>query len=297
MWSEKYIARFGIVKDSYHRSYVFSYWRQYHRTHIYFMFSRIVQKMDIMDLLDQNWYSMLSEYVSGYHLRHLLIGWDISTSLPPSDIAEIHSNLTALRDMTLPEEKIVYTLEIINYADNASEIETLLQTIQPSVLILRRLGSREVTLGAIETLSVLLSSFGSNSIALGISGVPSSEIQYYMNSTRGLISLVCLGNQQYPMIEVHAAEIAHSQGCNTMLTISETSSSAFHGLDKYSKKYDHPNTAILIKAILQMGTIVAFPKGTDPRFMRDYALRLCHPFTYTLVITIRNTLVDCITFA
>jgi hypothetical protein len=265
MWSGKYNSGFGAVKDSYHR---------------------IVQKMSLSDLMDEEWFSTIQEYVGGYHLRHLMFEIDMSCTDAQNDdmLVCIEQKLTYLSDMTSSDEKILYTIEVINHHDDDALIARIVNIVKPSILLLRRLQSRDSTLESLGRISAIFDEMKIRDIAIGLSGIPSTEIQYCLNAQRGVIKFLCLGRQLYPNIQVHNAELAHAHGCNTLLTVTNIDSQLLSGLDYYSNKYNRSNTLVLIKAILQMGTLVAFPKTIDPVFMRNYGLRLGHPFTHSQVV-------------
>lgn len=241
--------------------------------------------MQINDLLDADWIKALEEYVGGYHLRHLMIEIDLSSAKTPSqpDFDCIVKKLTNLRDMTSPEEKLIFTLDIINYCVNSSVVEYLVGALTPTVLVIRRLDSREGTIQALDNAADYLSNLDDSRPLLGMSGLASSELQYFFNARRGIIKFVCLGCVQYPDIKVHCTELAHSHGCNTILTIPPSDTNDFVGLQKYSQKYDKSNAEVLVKAILQLGTLVSFSRYENSSFMRNNALRLGHPFTHLQV--------------
>lgn len=242
--------------------------------------------MAIQDLVEDRWFSVVQENVGSYHLRHLKFEIDMSLLDFRTDnfLANVEEKLKILSAMTSQKDKVVYTIEVINYSDDDNFIIKFVELINPCIFVVRRLCSRDATLVAITDISKLFTEMRFKQIAIGLSGLLSTEIEYFLNAKLGIVKLLCLGSQLYPNIQVHISELAHAQGCNTILAINDIELSSLSDLDKYSKKYNRSNAIVLMKAILQMGTLVEVSRNIDPSFMRNHCLRLGHPFTHAQVI-------------
>jgi len=100
--------------------------------------------MPAHELLDPVMFNKVEDMVSAYMLRHVLLEIDLKDS--SLDYMHLNKNCTILRDLTLPEEKLVFTCEVANYERDNTAIKQVMENINPTVVLLKRLESRNKTL-------------------------------------------------------------------------------------------------------------------------------------------------------
>jgi len=261
MWSNCFTGTTGVVRDSY---------------------QRVCLRLSVQEFMEDECFNKLQEYVGGFNLRHIFIEFDISMNNLCVDVnlSAVQSSMSVLQDMTLPEEKLVFTCEIVNYTTENDIAASIIDYLSPNVIVVRRLSTRDSTLEAISSVGVILEQQNSKHIHIGVSGLELDEVQYCLDAKRGVIKFICMGAHQYPNLKVHHIELAHSRGCNTMLTISDVNPEKLSRLDHFAAKYKRHQAVVLAKIILQLGALVAFDCGIDSRFICSRVSKLCHPFTH-----------------
>ena len=130
MWSVKYTGYQGVVKDYY---------------------QRICLRMTAQQFLDPVMMNKVEDLVSAYMLRHILLEIDVKDS--SLDYVLVGDQCSSLRDLTLPEEKLVFTCELANYFRENTAFKTIMKLINPSVVLLKRCTSRNKTLSMIKHLA------------------------------------------------------------------------------------------------------------------------------------------------
>jgi hypothetical protein len=123
MWSVKYTGYQGVVKDSY---------------------QRICLRMPATEFLEPVMFNKVRDLVSAYMLRHILLEVDLKDST--LDYNHLYDNCTILKDLTLPEEKVIFTCEVANYERDNTAIKSVMECIQPTVVMLKRCATRNKTL-------------------------------------------------------------------------------------------------------------------------------------------------------
>jgi hypothetical protein len=131
MWSVKHTGYQGVIKDTY---------------------QRICLRMPAHEFLDPEMWKKVEDLVSAYMLRHLFLEVDLKDS--SLDYRHLEDQCSALRDLTLPEEKIVFTCEVANYERDNTAIKKVMMHIKPEVVLLKRCETRNKTLTMIKYLSI-----------------------------------------------------------------------------------------------------------------------------------------------
>lgn len=266
MWSNKFTGTTGVVRDSY---------------------QRVLVKLSIHDFMTDSCFTKLNDYVGAYQLRHVYLVFDLDKK--NIDISKIKARMDALLSLTLNEEKLIFSCELVNF-QNSDLLRDIIQILSPSTLLVQRIATRDMTLSAIDTLASVLSLLEKTDVVIGVSGLLECEMQYCIDARRQVLRLIHLGEYSANNMRANMIELAHSRGCNTLLTVSDIrphklKSSA---LTKIAELYNKPQAIVLAKALLQLGTLVVFPCDIDSRFMSNEILKLAHPFVHELVCTLSS---------
>lgn len=216
----------GVVKDAY---------------------QRVCLRMSAHEFLQPDMWKKTYDLVSAYMLRHILLEIDLKdTSL---DYQQLDVQCTALKDLTLSEEKVVFTCEVANYERDNVVIRAVMAHIKPTVVLLKRCATRTKTLTMIKYLAQdtdnLAEEFHKEGeasadennndinteeptlgarkkmilkapvvpVALGVSCLEELEKQYALDAHRGVIRAMCLGPVCYPNLFTCTIDLLHTREC------------------------------------------------------------------------------------
>ena len=130
MWSVKHTGYQGVVKDAY---------------------QRICLRMPAHEFLNPDMWKKVEDLVSAYMLRHILLEVDLKDS--SLDYQHLEEQCSTLRDLTLPEEKLIFTCEVANYERDNTAIRKVMTHITPTVVLLKRCATRNKTLTMLKYLA------------------------------------------------------------------------------------------------------------------------------------------------
>lgn len=274
MWSVKHTGSSGVVPDAFHRLCV---------------------RLTVEEFLQRESFLSVEELVRlpKHRLRHLLLEVDLKDR--SVDYHSIRERCEALRAMTRAEERLVFTCEVSNYERDNQGIKDVMESIQPSVILLKKCSNRNKTLHIMkylvaDTNEMILEREKAQEdsptypLALGVSGLEPEERQYVLDDQRGTVRAMCLGTIRFPNVQSCAVELLHSRNCNAYLTIDDLSEDHLSGLSKFEKKYSRPAGSVLVKILLELGAIVCIDwKLVSGDTFRSHILRLAHPFTHLQV--------------
>lgn len=242
MWSYVFNGLDGIVKDSYQR---------------------------LALRIPSNMVSSTLGGLTGSELGHILL--EFKGDEDDTIITDITNSIHSYRS------KLSITIELERVADY-NGLQELLQVIDPDIILVKYQFSREDTCSSIGLVSRAVEALRLTNCPLGISDVPSSEIQWIMETVNVPIKLVSFSIIDAPNLNFRTVEFIHSRECNTLMTIGTSVYDKVHYLNAYEKIYQKPPILILAKVLYQLGVIVAFSYDLGPTFLVK-ALALGHPFT------------------
>lgn len=293
MWSIKHTGYHGVVKDSY---------------------QRVCLRMPIHEFSESGMFNKLHDLVSGYMLRHIFLELDLKDS--SLDYDQLETLCTTLKDLTLPEEKVIFTVEVANYERDNAVIRKVVTHIKPAVILLKRCANRNKTIYMLKNLAVDtadlaeeerqkeageatgssqedqcesmaaagVSRAAPSAAILGVSGLPADERQHVLDEQRGVVRAMCLGVASFPHMHTCTLDLLHTRECNAYITIDSFDDEHTRGLAKFAKKYERPAAAVLVKALLELGAVVCIDRSlVDQECFYSDILRLVHPFTHLQV--------------
>lgn len=278
MWSVKYTGYQGVVKDTY---------------------QRICLRMTALDLLDPVMFHKVYDLVSAYMLRHVLLEIDLKDS--SLDYRLLRDNCSVLKDLTLAEEKLIFTCEVANFERDNTVFKEVMNNVKPTVVLLKRGATRNKTLTMMKYLSLEIDNMAEETkrreqdaevyghgpvgdqhmhderevrarppikakapvipVALGVSCLLDEERQYILDAHRGTIRAMCLGPVSFPNLLTCIIDLLHSRECNTYVTLNNLDDEPLKGLGKFAKKYNRSVPSVLGKVLLDLGAIVCVDRA------------------------------------
>lgn len=142
-----------------------------------------------------------------------------------------------------------------------------------------------------------------NTLAIGIGGIDDTDdLEWILYKLpKKYLNSIHVGCVSVPSIRTRAIDMAHSWGCNVMISFAEcaedvTAILASKQLQDMESSYGSPAVVVLAKSLLQLGCIVGLDESVFSLIERDYLKdnfsRLVHPFVYRKQFVSSNKIIS-----